>query len=112
MRWEFQRLNDLDLYLDEDAPALQGWRTVSVTRPALHPWADAWWGAGHVLGFEETFVHEVAAFLRHLAGMKDEVATFEDGWRAQRVLDAIEVADRGRRWVDVETVAIRRPAAP
>jgi predicted dehydrogenase len=100
LRWDFQRLNDLELYLD-DQPALQGWRRISVTRPGAHPWADAWWGAGHGLGYEETFVHLMTALLRRLGGEQAEVPTLEDGLRCQRVLDAMVAAARSRAWVAV-----------
>ena len=101
VRWEFQRMNDLDLHLDEGAPELQGWRTVSVTRPGLHPWADAWWGGGHVLGYEETFVHQVVELLRHLGGEGNQVPTFEEGVAVQRVLDAIEASAQSGSWLSV-----------
>lgn len=101
VRWDFQRMNDLDLHLDEGPPELQGWRTVSVTRPGLHPWADAWWGGGHVLGYQETFVHQAVALLRRMGGEDAELPTFEEGASVQRVLDAIEGAGRSGRWVSV-----------
>ncbi len=100
LRWDFQRLNDLELYL-EDEPALQGWRRISVTRPGAHPWAEAWWGAGHGLGYEETFVHLMAAVLRRLGGEEAEIPTLEEGLRCQRVLDAMVAAARGRTWAAV-----------
>ncbi len=100
-RWDFQRLNDLDVYLDDGPPALRGWRTVSVTEPSLHPWAGAWWGRGHVIGFAETFVHQAVAVLRHVAGEDEEVATFEAGLRAQLALDAISVANEEGRWASI-----------
>jgi predicted dehydrogenase len=101
VRWDFQSMNDLDVYLPDESPLLEGWRRVSVTRPGAHPWAQAWWGGGHPIGFEETFVHELAAFLRRLAGETDEVPAVEDGVRAQLVLDGIQTAARERRWVSV-----------
>ena len=101
IRWDFQSMNDLDVYLPEDRPLLEGWRRVGVSRPGVHPWAGAWWGAGHPIGFEETFVHELAAFLRRLADGTDEVPAVEDGVRAQLVLDGIQTAAEERRWVTV-----------
>jgi predicted dehydrogenase len=101
VRWDFQRMNDLEVYLGDATPLLEGWRCVSATRPDVHPWAEAWWGAGHPIGFEETFVHELAAFLRRLGGGEDEVPSIEDGAQAQFVLDAIQAAAVESRWTEV-----------
>ena len=103
VRWEFQRLNDLDVYLADGPASLRGWRTVSVTEPGTHPWAGRWWGAGHVLGYEETFVHQLADFLQLRILSDGQVSdsappTFEDGLRCQRVLAAIAEASRSGRW--------------
>lgn len=101
VRWSFQSLNDLHVYLPDGPAGVRGWRMVSVTQPGVHPWADAWWGTGHGLGFEETFCHHVAGFLRRLAGEPAGVPTFEDGLRCQRVLAAIERAAASERWETV-----------
>jgi predicted dehydrogenase len=51
-----------------------------------------WWPPGHVVGWGDTFTHELAHFIRCVA-TGDEVgpwgATFEDGYRCAEVLDAI-----------------------
>lgn len=101
VRWDFQAMNDLEVYLPEEDARLDGWSRISVTRPGIHPWAGTWWGAGHPVGFEETFVHELAAFLGRLGGTEEEVPDLEDGVRAQLVLDAIQTAAAERRWVPV-----------
>jgi predicted dehydrogenase len=103
VRWELQRLNELDVYLTDGPAALRGWRTVSVTAPGVHPWADAWWGAGHPLGYAETMVHQLAAVVGHLggAGPEPEPPTFRDGLRCQRVLAAVARAARAGQWVEV-----------
>lgn len=101
VRWEFQRFNDLDVYLSEGTPGLRGWRRVSVTTPGLHPWADRWWGNGHVIGYEETFVHLLGELLNHLAGESAAPPGFRDGLACQRVLAAVESATRSGRWKEV-----------
>jgi predicted dehydrogenase len=53
---------------------------------------DAWWPPGHVVGWGDTFVSELAHVLRCVATGEDVApwgATFEDGYRCAEVCDAI-----------------------
>jgi predicted dehydrogenase len=53
---------------------------------------DAWWPPGHVIGWGDTFVAELAHMLRCIATGEDvgpAGATFEDGYRCAEVCDAI-----------------------
>jgi len=99
--FNLERMNELEVYFADDPAGLQGFRTINVT-DGCHPYAAAWWPAGHILGYEHTFVHAVKDLLD---GIKADVSphpTFEDGFRCQAVLDAVErsVAEHG--WATVE----------
>jgi len=86
--FDFERMNELEVY-DAAADAAQGFRRVQVTE-ARHPYAGAWWPAGHGLGYEHLFTHQAVDFVRAVA---DEVAvspTFADAAQVQRVLAAVE----------------------
>ena len=61
----------------------------------------AWWPAGHIIGYEHTFIHTVYDLLEAMADGKVPTPNFEDGVRNQRVLGAIEKAAANRRWVTV-----------
>jgi predicted dehydrogenase len=67
---------------------------------------EDWWPAGHVLGWEHTFVFELRRFLDAVAGRETVAphgATFLDGLRAAEACDALlRSAAEGRR-VDLET---------
>ena len=58
---------------------------------------------GHGLGYEHTFVHEIADFVRDVAEGRDPSPSFADGLAVQRVLDAVErsAADESR-WTTVD----------
>src|SRR5205814_9171505 len=92
-------LNELCVFR-ADGDRARGAKTVAVTE-ADHPFLDLWWPPGHVIGWGDTFVHEIRHFLVAIAG-GGEVgpygATFEDGYRAAEVCEAIVRAAReGRR---------------
>ena len=41
---------------------MRGWRSIHVT-DGDHPYMDKWWVPGLQIGYEHTFVHQVADFL-------------------------------------------------
>ena len=97
--WDLENLNNLQVCYREEG-STPGFRTVSVTG-AAYPYAGWWWPRGHGLGWEHSFVHELHCFLEAVAGhgpVAPHGATFEDGYRAAVVVDAIlEAADAGKR---------------
>jgi predicted dehydrogenase len=104
LRFSLERLNELEVFLDGDPPELSGFRSVLVTE-AEHPFYRYWWSPGHVIGWEHSFIHQTQHVLLATAGLGSiapEGATFEDGYRAAVVADAIaESAVSGRR-VDLD----------
>lgn len=87
LAFNLEQMNQLQ-YLDLQQPeALQGFRTISVTGRA-HPYAGAWWGAGHNIGYEHTFYHAVYDFLCAIAAQKDIVPNMTDGVRNMQILEA------------------------
>lgn len=92
IRWNLERLNEVELYLvDEDPVTNRGFRTILVTDPA-HPWIRNWWPPGHIIGWEHLFIHEITHFLDCIVNVKEVApygATFEDGYKACVVSDAI-----------------------
>jgi predicted dehydrogenase len=100
--FELERINELRVSLTGTGPGTraQGFRTVLVTE-ADHPFMSHWWPPGHVIGWEHTFVHELLHLLTCIATgapVGPHGATFEDGYRAAEVCDAIlRSAASGRR---------------
>jgi predicted dehydrogenase len=104
IRFDMERLNELEVYWVDDEPReTRGFHTVNVTE-AYHPWMSNWWPHGHIIGWEHTFVHEIAHFLDCIVHDKPVAplgATFEDGYRAAVVCDAILRSSQTKRAVDI-----------
>ena len=100
IRFNVERLNELEYFNREDPEGLQGWRTISVTEGA-HPYIRGWWPAGHIIGWGETFVHQVVNLMNALARGQMPTPNFVDGLKCQLVLDAIERSNESRNWEKV-----------
>lgn len=86
--FDFERMNELEVY-DVADDAAQGFRRVQVTE-ARHPYAGAWWPAGHGLGYEHLFTHQAVDFVRAVAGEHPVSPGFAEATQVQRVLAAVE----------------------
>jgi predicted dehydrogenase len=105
LAFDMERLNELQVFR-ADGDRARGFKTVLVSE-ADHPFWEHWWPPGHIIGWGETFVHELHHLLTAIAGGGDvgpHGATFEDGYRAAEICDAIvRSSESGRR----ETVTYR-----
>ena len=99
--FDFESMNELHVY-DNTVPAADaGFRRILVTEPE-HPYLSGWWPPGHVLGYEHTFVHEIADFVADIGAGRDPSPSFRDGLQVQRVLDAVErSAAADSRWTSI-----------
>jgi predicted dehydrogenase len=89
LSFDLERLNELQFY-DATQDALeQGFRRILVTEHD-HPYLDAWWPTGHMLGYEHGFSHQVRDFVTAIADGLQPTPSFADGLHVQRVLDAVE----------------------
>ena len=94
--FDMERMNELQVFR-ADGDRQRGAKTVLVTE-ADHPFIRYWWPPGHIVGWGDTFTHEVVHLLDAIANDSDVApygATFEDGYRASEVCDAI-VRSSGR----------------
>ncbi|NOU67107.1 gfo/Idh/MocA family oxidoreductase [Paenibacillus sp. LMG 31461] len=97
LRWDMENMNTLQLYLDNDVFGMQGFRTIHCTE-SVHPYAGAYWPAGHGIGYEHTFINLIHAFTKGISTHVNPSPSFEDGYRNQVVLDAIsKSASKGAR---------------
>lgn len=100
--FNLERLNELQVFFTDDPAGLQGFRTLNVTEGA-DPYTANWWPAGHIIGYEHTFVHVVKDLMDGIAAGVSPSPTFEDGFRCQAVLDAVERSAASGTWAQPDT---------
>ena len=60
--WDLHDLHRLQYFDHGDVSQLRGWRSIHVT-DTEHPYMKQWWVPGLQIGYEHTFIHQVADFL-------------------------------------------------
>ena len=100
LKFEFERMNELQYFSAEDEEGTQGFRLIQCTE-GIHPYASSWWPAGHVLGYDTTFVHEMYEFANAIANDKPTVPNFYDGYKCSEVLEAVDQSIAERQWIEV-----------
>ena len=95
--WDLHDLHRLEYYDHRDQGTVRGWRSIHVT-DGEHPYMDKWWVPGLQIGYEHTFVHQVADFLEGLAKRKPASPTFRDALETQNVCDAVLKSAKTGKW--------------
>ena len=96
--FDFEDMNTLNYYDGTDAPGAQGFRRILVTEPE-HPYVDHWWPAGHGLGYEHGFTHQVVDLVNAIGHGTQPTPSFADALGVQRVLAAVETsAENNSTW--------------
>lgn len=97
IRFDLERMNELEYFNREDPAELQGFRTIMVTE-STHPYLSHWWPPGHIIGYEHAFVHAVADFITAVSKGSSIHPNFEDGVKIMSVLEAaLQAAESGSR---------------
>jgi predicted dehydrogenase len=103
--FDLERMNELEVFwVGEQPKETQGFHDVLISE-GYHPWWSNWWPHGHIIGWEHTFVHEITHLLDCIVNDKAVApygATFEDGYRAAAICDAILVSAATKKQVDVK----------
>jgi predicted dehydrogenase len=99
--FDFEDMNVLHLYDNNDDPEIAGFRRILVTEP-VHPYVKGWWPAGHLIGYEHSFTHQVVDLVEDIAHHREPRPSFADGLRIQRVLEAVESsAASNSAWMEI-----------
>ncbi len=96
-------MNELQYCSSEDQQGTGGFRIIQVTE-SVHPYAGFWWPAGHVIGYEHTFVHELYEFIEAIAKDKPTSPDFSDGVKCSQILEAVDLSIEERQWVKVDSL--------
>jgi len=99
--FNFERMNELEFWTNEDKLEVQGFRKILVTEEC-HPYISAWWPAGHIIGYENTFVNQFADFFNNIINNTKPEPNFYDGWKNSQVLDAVSKSFESKTWQKVD----------
>jgi predicted dehydrogenase len=98
--WDLHDLHRLQYFDHRDPGIVRGWRSIHVT-DGDQPYMGNWWVPGLQIGYEHSFVHQVADFFKGLADGYPAMPDFRDALRTQRVCDAVLASANTGKWTSV-----------
>jgi len=102
IKWDLHDLHRLEYFDHRDEGKLRAWRSIHVTDAGgEHPYMDHWWVPGLQIGYEHSFVHQVADFIDGLGKGVPADPTFRTALETQRVCDAVLKSAASGAWVNV-----------
>jgi predicted dehydrogenase len=99
--WDLHDLHRLSYFDHRDESIVRGWRSIHVT-DGDQPYMGHWWVPGLQIGYEHTFVHQVADFLENVSKNKPTSPTFREALETQKVCDAVLASAKSGQWKNVE----------
>ena len=100
IRWDLHDLNRLEYFDHADDSIVRGWRSIHVT-DGDQPYMDKWWVPGLSIGYEHSFVHQVADFLKSLETGETCSPTFKEALETQKVCEAVIDSANSRSWKNI-----------
>ena len=102
-RWDLHDLHRLEFFDHRDEGRLRGWKSIHIT-DGDHPYMKQWWVPGLQIGYEHTFIHQAADFLRAVGENREAAPTFKDGLAVDYVTDAVLKSAKSGQWEAIQTV--------
>lgn len=99
--WDLHDLNRLEFFDYTDDSVVRGWRSIHVT-DSDHPYMDKWWVPGLSIGYEHSFVHQAADFLKSLETGESCAPTFKDALETQKVCEAVLNSAKEKKWLNTD----------
>jgi len=100
IRWDLHDLHRLEYFDHNDDSVVRGWRSVHISDGDM-PYMDKWWVPGLNIGYEHTFVHQVADFVRSIDEGTPCSPTFAEAQETQKVCEAVLQSAANRQWQNV-----------
>jgi len=100
IQWDLHDLHRLNWFDHRDESIVRGWRSIHVTDGDM-PYMGHWWVPGLQIGYEHSFVHQVADFLENVAKGQSTAPTFRDALETQCVCDAVLNSAKSGKWEKV-----------
>lgn len=100
IKWDLHDLHRLEFFDHGDEGQVRGWRSIHIT-DGEHPYMDKWWVPGLQIGYEHSFVHHVADFLKSLEAGEPCEPTFRTALETQQVCEAVLTSAKERSWQNV-----------
>lgn len=97
IRWDLHDLNRLEYFDHGDESKVRGWHSIHVT-DGDHPYMDRWWVPGLSIGYEHSFVHQAADFLKSLETGQVCSPTFREAFETQQVCEAVLASAATGTW--------------
>ena len=101
--WDLHDLHRLQYFDHRDEGIVRGWRSLHIT-DSDHPYMKHWWVPGLQIGYEHTFIHQVADFIQGIQDGKSAGPTFRDGLATDHVTAAVLRSAKSGRWERVKQV--------
>ncbi|MEM6688727.1 MAG: Gfo/Idh/MocA family oxidoreductase [Planctomycetota bacterium] len=102
IRWDLHDLHRLEYFNHDDEGRLRGWRSIHVTdHGGDQPYMEKWWVPGLQIGYEHTFVHQVADFLKSVEANEPCHPNFRDALETQKVCEAVLDSAKSKSWKNV-----------
>lgn len=97
LKWDLHDLHRLQYFDYRDEGIVRGWRSVHVS-DGDQPYMGNWWVPGLQIGYEHSFIHQVADFLKSLETGTPAHPSFRDALETQKVCDAVIESAKKRQW--------------
>jgi predicted dehydrogenase len=97
IQWDLHDLHRLQFFDHRDEGRTRGWRSIHVT-DGDHPYMGKWWVPGLQIGYEHSFIHQVADFIEGLETGVPASPNFREAMATDIVTDAVLKSAKTGQW--------------
>ena len=101
IRWDLHDMNRLEYFDHGDDSVVRGWRSIHVS-DSDQPYMERWWIPGTSIGYEHSFIHQVAEFFKSLETGEACSPTFKDALETQKVCQAVLDSATSKSWKNTD----------